>query len=181
MRSITVFALIAISMAMAAHGDEQKKEAPFEQLTYAELSKLDGTWEMKVDAKSGWKGVVTLYIMVQGPGGKMDRFCYMIYDATMDRNNERLFSKNAFGKGVTFAGVKQGQQFALVAPANPGRGPFEIKTSPELIAPYKLDGKKLTIDMSKSAKSFLPKRLAELEIDWSKTEWTRSDKVRGDK
>jgi hypothetical protein len=84
---------------------------------------------------------------------------------------------------VTFAGLKQGKSSCLVTqPKDKTRfAPFDVQPVPELMAPFELEDNRLTIDLSKSAKNFLPKKLGALDINWDKVVWTRTKKQRTDK
>jgi hypothetical protein len=177
MRSFSCFALCALFLDVAVHGQEISKQVPIELLNYKRMEKLKGTWEMQVNSK-GWKGTIYMRIMValetkDGQFKDWESFCILKYTGKLARGKEVFSTAGVRGKNLTFAGIKIGQELALVAPAEPSSGPFQVKPAPELMAPFSVEGKKLTLDMSKSSGYFLPKKLAALELDcWSKSEWT---------
>jgi hypothetical protein len=141
---------------------------------YNEVTDLEGGWETNVNSKTGWKGNVYLYITVSYP----DAFLHMAYNVDLVRGSEKKAGGIASGRGLTCAGIKQGDVYSLVT--QPGEKtrfqPFEVKPVPELMASFKLSGNKLTLDMVKSAKSFLPRSLEEVGHDWTNSEWTRTDR-----
>ena len=153
----------------------EKQDPGFKRLTEADLAKLRGAWELKVDTKAGWKGSIWLHIIVAAPGHEREGFGFLVYDAELI-GPERVFLRNSGGMG--FAGVRKGDAWALVAG---GRPPFEVKPTAELMAPFTVANKKLTLDLSRSRSRFWPKKLPELDLDWSKLEWTASDRKRQDK
>jgi hypothetical protein len=182
MRGQLCFVVFVLSFT-AAHGQQKdNQDASFEWLTYEDMKKLNGTWEINVNQKTGWSGTICLHITVYGPGAEdnADGYLFMSYDAKLIGKEKTITVRNAAGRGVTFAGIRQGNVQSLVTqPKGKSRfKPFEVKLVPELMAPFKLNGKKLTLDMSKSAKLFLPRKIGALNLDWSNSEWTRSDKVR---
>jgi len=175
MRITVLFALLAFSTT--GKSQEKKEDLPIQRLRNADLKKISGSWEMKVNAK-GWKGIVFLFVVVNEPEGRFSDFCGLFYDAELTSIDNTLVFKNQARGGASIVGIKQGEMLALVTTAERSTGDFKINLAPELTAQFKLDGNKLTLDMARSAKNFMPKRLAGIELDWANSEWTRSNRIR---
>src|SRR5262245_61911428 len=116
MRSTYVVALFAVILPGIALTQEKKQDPPIKRLVHADLAKLNGTWEMTVDLKSGWKGTINLVLRVNGPGGELDGVVAMVYWATLAKEDERLNVINARPPGqISTAGIKQGNTPALAS------------------------------------------------------------------
>src|SRR5262249_9184209 len=155
------------------YAQDQKKDAPFTRLVKADLEKLDASWEMNVDLKSGWKGTINLVISVSGPGGDLDGACRLVYWANLTNGDDRINLINTRPPGqIHAAGIKQGKVLALVSRGRQKKGDgwvlTEIRPQPDLTLPIQLDGEMLKLDMSKCAANFLPATLAALDLDFAK-------------
>ncbi|MFO0965522.1 MAG: hypothetical protein U0793_08050 [Gemmataceae bacterium] len=180
MRQLLILVLSAPLLLPTA----QEEKISFERLRHADLQKLAGGWEMKVDLKSGWKGTIELHVLVHGPDGDLDGACRLTYWASLTRGEkDRIIVINARPpRQVVAAGVKRGSAPALVSRGREKRGDryglAPVDPRPELTAPFKLDGDKLTLDLSNSRDSFLPAKLLTLDLDFANMQFTRSDKKR---
>ena len=136
---------------------------------------------MKVDLKSGWKGTIDLVISVSGPGGELDGACRLVYWSHLGNGDERINVINARAPGqIHAAGIKQENVLALASRGREKKGDgwvlTEIDPRPELTMPFQLDGDKLKLEMSKCAAQFLPAKLAALDLDFAKMQFTRTNK-----
>lgn len=184
MKSLGIAAFLIVALPAEPNAQESKKVAPFQLLRFGDLQKLNGSWELKVDLPSGWQGTIDLFIQVNGPGGKLDGACGLRYNAAlMDQKGQRIQLINALAPGqIVAAGIKQGDVVAMVSRGKEKKGDLpgltDIDPRPELTTPFQLDGDKLTLDMSKSKNRFLPTKLAALDLDFAKLQFTRSKKPR---
>lgn len=182
MRILAITAFLIVALPGEPLAQEPKKAAPFQLLRFGDLEKLNGSWEMKVDLPSGWQGTIDLFIRVNGPGGNLDGACGLRYNAAlMDKKGQRIQLINALAPGqIVAAGIRQGRVVALVSRGKGKKGDVpgltDIDPRPELTTPFQLDSDKLTLDMSKSKNHFLPTKLAALDLDFAKLQWTRSKK-----
>ncbi len=179
MKSIVLFGFLSLLCSFPLQEGEQQKKIAYQRLTLAEMEKLRGSWELKVDSKTGWKGAVYLYVILGAAGGEREGFGALVYDVDLAKGKEILRIRNVLLR--TIAGVKQGHMMAMVTTTGRQRAPFEVKPSPELIAPFTVGGNKLTLDFSRSFQHFLPAEVTMLQLDWTKLEWTRSNRKRVDK
>jgi hypothetical protein len=181
--------LLGIAFTAVTHGQVQQKDVPYEKLLRADLEKLQGGWEMKVDSKSGWKGTIYAYFIIAAAGGPRDGFGFVIYDVFLTRGKEELRVANVPGGGIGFAGVKRGEVVSLVTDPDHRRPPFDVNPQAEVMAPFSIADNKVKLDFSKSRTNFIyaakyepfNKTMNDLDLDWSKLEWTRTDRKRSGK
>ena len=77
-------------------------------LKWAELEKVEGTWELKADPKEGWKGTVRATIKLYPAGGKAADFGNILFDFDLTNGKNKLKVSNAPGGGIEFAAIKRG-------------------------------------------------------------------------
>ena len=161
-----VFALVMFSSIIVLE-KQGSVEPSFGKLTYEDLKGLDGAWETTVN-QAGWSGTLYLYITVYGPEARRRNcFLFMSYDGSLVGKEKTITIRNAAGRGVTFAGIRQGDVVSLVTQPNVGTRfePIEVKLVPELMTPFNVNGNKLILDMSKSGfRISYQKRLESLDL-----------------
>jgi hypothetical protein len=146
-------------------------------LTRAELEKLEGVWVLKAEPKEGWKGTVRATITLYPVDGKAADFGRIYYDCDLADGSNKLKIANAPSGGISFAGVKRGKTMALVTSKTFARAaPFKVESADSLSAPFEIKDDKLTLDLSKSLKAFVPGTASEMKIDWSKATWEKIKK-----
>ncbi len=175
MRLTVLGVFVAIPLAIGTVNGGDKKEK-LTILKRADLQKLEGMWELKAEPKEGWKGRVRATIKLYPAGGEAADFGNILFDFDLTNGKSKLKVSNAPAGGIDFTAVKRGDTQALVTDKNGDSPPFKVKATDGLIAPFEVKGDKLTLDLSKSLKAFVPGTARELKIDWSKTTWAKVKK-----
>lgn len=146
-------------------------------LKRADLEKLEGVWELKADPKEGYKGTVRATITLYKADGKAADFGRILYDFDLTDGSDKLAFANAPSGGISFTGVKRGKTTALVTSTMFARpAPFKVEPTDNLSAPFEVKDDKLTLDLSKSLKAFVPSSVSKMKIDWSKATWEKVKK-----
>jgi hypothetical protein len=127
----------------------------------ADLQKLEGAWEMKVDDKSGWKGTIRLVIRFSPRDAKSAYPGRLIWALDLAQGAETL---QANLSGIEIGGVKQADQQKLVTIPITDVMPLEINPAEEFSAPFTVTDDKMTLDLSKSRKHFCPQGIFEKEL-----------------
>jgi hypothetical protein len=179
MRSSCGVALLVIGAFLANAGEAQQAKAKdFTVLMRADLVKLVGVWEMKVQTKKGWKGIVRATITLYPAGSKEKDFGRILYDYDLARGKDKMSIQNAPLGGIAFAGVKQGNRLLLVTAEREGLGPtvpFKVDPKPDLSAPLTLTDGKLVLDVTRSVKPFcFP--LTGFDLEWGRLQFTKGKK-----
>jgi hypothetical protein len=143
-------------------------------LKRADLEKLAGTWQLKADAKEGWRGTVRVTVSLFPADGKAADFARLLYDFDLANGGNKYEASNYPAGGVAAGALRRGKTDLLVTYKDFGRRPpFKLDPADGVSAPFELKGDTLSLDMSKSGKAFLPGSLAKLQIDWAKSTWER--------
>src|SRR4051795_1515649 len=94
MRHLTLCGLLAIGCVLASvRADDKPKADEFTLLKRADLEKLEGVWEIKVDTK-GWKGTIQATITLNSADSKKPDFGRILYD--YDLGNGRVALKRQY-------------------------------------------------------------------------------------
>ncbi|MBY0526292.1 MAG: hypothetical protein K2R98_23060 [Gemmataceae bacterium] len=163
--------LILSCLAGAARADDEPTT-----LKRSQLEKLEGGWQLKADPKEGWKGTVRATITMYQADGKAADFGRILYDFDLTDGLNKSKVANAPRGGVSFAGVQQGKSMLLVTSKQGQFAPFKVEVAEDASAMFEVKDDKLTLDLSKSLKAFVPGTVREMKIDWSKTTWEKVKK-----
>jgi len=162
----------AVLMGLAYFAAAAQQQAEVTQLSRTELEKLAGTWELKVDTKDGWKGVVRANIVLYARGSAQERFGSITYDVDVSHpDDQQLQAKNA--RGPQFTAVRYGDKLLLVTSKE--RAPFKIQPTDETTAPLTLADDQLTLDVSKSSGRFCGP-FSGLDLDWAELRFVKPEK-----
>lgn len=143
-------------------------------LKRADIEKLVGIWQLKADAKEGWRGTVRVTVSLFPADGKDADFARLLYDFNLADGGNRYEASNVPAGGVAAGALRRGKTDLLVTHKDFGRSrPFKLDAAEGVSAPFELKGDTLTLDLSKSGRAFLPGVIAKLQIDWAKSTWER--------
>jgi hypothetical protein len=175
MRIAVVGAMTVIACAMGGSTAGDDKGDPPVVLKRADLTALEGVWELKASPKDGWTGTVRATIALYEAGSKATAdFGNILYDYDLTKGKDRIRVTNDPTGGVSFAGVRRGKVQALVTSKKFARpAPFKVEPADDLTAPFALASDKLTLDLSKGLQAFLPDTLREMKIVWGKSTWEK--------
>jgi len=179
MKSLTGLVMISLVIFSAAGPSVQEPDVDYARLELEELRKLAGSWEIRVDSKEGWQGMIYMFVKAGPPIFTDPDACgEAIFDAKLRHEKKRTISLiNVASATPTFAGIRKGKRTFIITGVQGRREPFRLQVLPEYTTSFELDEAKLTMDFSRSAPFFLPTKLLELDLDFSKIVWTRGTKL----
>jgi hypothetical protein len=160
---------VLVLCCLVAQGRPGPQDKPGEavRLKRADLAKLEGDWELKVDTKKGWKGSIRANFVVYPEDSREAGFGRILYHFDLIHGDNKLKVQNSPIGGVPFAGVKRDGKLLLVTDADRRPAPFKVKVVEELSAPFSVADDRLTLDVSKSLKAFCA-TFTDVDLDWGK-------------
>lgn len=159
--------------ALPAGADEKLSAKDFKRLRRVELQKLEGTWEVPINTKSGWKGTLRVRIKLYDAKGKNADFGNALYDLDIRRGEEYTKVTNAPTGGIDFAGLSDGKKTWLVASQLYNRTIPAFEYRRDRMLSFRVEGDRMIWNVSASSKAFFTRGIEDLKLDWANLEWKR--------
>ena len=147
------------------------------RLKRADLEKLEGTWELKAEPKEGWKGTVPHDHFPLFGRQQAGRFRENPLRLRSGRRQEQDQSGQCSDRRDSVC-RRQARKSRGIGCFEGFRAapPFKVEPTDELSTTFEVIDGKLSLDLSKSRKAFLPGSVSEIQIDWSKAIWEKVKK-----